>query len=58
MTDTRDVLLKCRRSVLSAIRYDAAAGHVVLVKCHHPVHSMIGAVLLYVVEVYGGFWSK
>ena len=29
MTDTRDVLLKCRHSVLSMIRYDAAAGHVV-----------------------------
>ena len=33
MTDTRNVLLKCRHSVLSMIRYDAAAGHVVLVEC-------------------------
>ena len=34
VTDTRDVLLKCRHSMLSMIRYDAAAGHVVLVECH------------------------
>ena len=31
---TRNVFLKCRHSVLSIIRYDAAAGHVVLVECH------------------------
>ena len=35
MTDTRNVLLKCRHSMLSMIRYDAVAGHVVLVECHH-----------------------
>ena len=34
VTDTRNVLLKCRHSMLSMIRYDAAAGHVVLVECH------------------------
>ena len=30
------------------IRYDAAAGHVVLVECHPSVLSMIRGVLLYV----------
>ena len=35
MTDPRNVLLKCSHSVLSMIRYDAGAGHVVLVECHH-----------------------
>ena len=35
------------------IRYDAAAGHVVLVECHHSVLSMIRAVLP-VVELWGG----
>ena len=34
-SDTRNFLLKCRHSILSMIRYDAAAGHVVLVDCHH-----------------------
>ena len=51
MTDTRNVLLKCRHLVLSMIRYDAAAGHTVLVESHHSVLSMIWAVLLYVVEL-------
>ena len=32
--DTRNVLLRCRHSVFSMIRYDGAAGHVVLVECH------------------------
>ena len=51
MTDTRHVLLKCRHSVFSVIRYDGAAGHVVLVECYHSVLSMIRAVLVYVVEL-------
>ena len=45
VTDTRHALLKYHLSVLSMIRYDAAAGHVVLVECHHSVLSMIRAVL-------------
>ena len=52
MTDTRHVLLKCRNSVLPVIRYDAVAGHVVLVECHHTVLPIIWAVLLYVVELW------
>ena len=32
-------------------RYDAAAGHVVLVECPHPALPIIWAVLLYVVEL-------
>ena len=47
MTDTRNVLLKCRHSVLSMIRYDAAAGYVVLVE-YHSVLSMIRGVVPYV----------
>ena len=35
MIDTRNVLLKCRNPVRSMLRYDAAAGHVVLLECHH-----------------------
>ena len=41
VTDTRNVLLKCRHSVLSIIGYNAAAGHVVLLECHNSVLSMI-----------------
>ena len=51
MTDARNVLLKCRHLVLSMTRYDAAAGHVVLVECPHPALPIIWAVLLYVVEL-------
>ena len=43
---TRDVLWKCCRSVISMIGYDAAAGHVVLIECHHSLLSMIWADLL------------
>ena len=45
MTDTRsNVLLRCLHSVLSMIRDDAAAGHVVLVECHNSMLSIIRAV--------------
>ena len=37
-------------SVLSVTRYDAA-GHVVLVECHHSMLPMIRTALLYVVEL-------
>ena len=57
MTDTRNVLLKCRHSVLSMIRYDAAAGHVVLVE-YHSVLSMIRAVRPYVRREVFFFFSK
>ena len=43
---TRNVLWKCCRSVISMIGYDAAAGHVVLIECHHSLLSMIWADLL------------
>ena len=45
MTDTRNVLLKCRASLLSMTHYDAPAEHVI-VGCHHSVLSIIRAVLL------------
>ena len=40
------------------IRYDAAAGHVVLVEWHHSVLSMFRAVQLYVVELWLLFFVK
>ena len=52
-SDRRNVLLNCRHSVQSMIRYDAAVGYVVLAECHHSVLSMIRGVLLYVVELWG-----
>ena len=53
--DTRNVLLKCRHSVLSKIRYNASVKHVVLVECHHAVLSMMSGCTINhtVVELWG-----
>ena len=59
MTDTRNVLLKCRHSMLSMVRYDAAAGHVVLVECHHYSFSAaFNAVVVVHWSCEGGFMAK
>ena len=50
VTDKRNVLLKCRHSMLSMIRYYAAAGHVVLVFLLNAI--IIPSVLLSMIRAY------